>query len=128
MATDSNLPMGRGATLVDVLDRILDKGLVVAGDVKISLADVELLTIRIRLIICSVDKAESIGMDWWRADPYFSSLASAREPNALSGRPAAALGPGDEARRLTSRLDDLDRKLSLLLEEKSRSSAKNDPK
>ena len=48
---------------------------IVSGDVKISLADVELLTIKIRLIICSVDKAEKIGMDWWRADPYFSSAA-----------------------------------------------------
>jgi hypothetical protein len=53
------------ASLVDILDRVLDKGLVVAGDIKISLAEVELLTIRIRLLICSIDKAEQIGMDWW---------------------------------------------------------------
>jgi hypothetical protein len=56
-----------------VLDRILEKGLVVAGDVRISLAEVELLTIRIRLIVCSIDKAQAIGLDWWRNDPYFSS-------------------------------------------------------
>ena len=60
---------------VDVLDRVLDKGLVVAGDIKISLAEVELLTIRIRLIVCSIDKAEQIGLDWWRHDPNLSVAA-----------------------------------------------------
>jgi hypothetical protein len=60
------------ASLVDILDRVLDKGLVVAGDIKISLAEVELLTIRIRLLICSIDKAEQIGMDWWKYDKNLS--------------------------------------------------------
>ena len=55
--------------LVDILDRVLDKGLVVVGDIKINLANVELLTIQIRLLICSIDKAEQIGMNWWRYDP-----------------------------------------------------------
>jgi len=63
-----NTVNGRVSGLVDVLDRVLDKGLVVAGDVRISLAEVELLTIRIRLIVCSIDKAEQIGLDWWRYD------------------------------------------------------------
>jgi hypothetical protein len=58
----------QGTNLVDILDRILDKGLVVAGDVKISLANVELLTIKIRLLVCSIDKAEQIGLNWWRYD------------------------------------------------------------
>lgn len=58
----------RSSSLVDVLDRVLDKGLVVAGDIRISLAEVELLTIRIRLIVCSIEKAEQIGLDWWRRD------------------------------------------------------------
>jgi hypothetical protein len=62
----------RSQGLVDILDRILDKGLVVAGDVKINLANVELLTIQIRLIVCSIDKAEQIGMNWWRTDPRFT--------------------------------------------------------
>jgi hypothetical protein len=62
----------QGAGLVDVLDRVLDKGLVVAGDIKVSLAEVELLTIRIRLLICSIDKAEQIGLDWWRYDRHLS--------------------------------------------------------
>jgi Gas vesicle protein len=58
----------QSTSLVDILDRILDKGLVVAGDVRISLANVELLTIRIRLLVCSIDKAEQIGLNWWRYD------------------------------------------------------------
>ena len=57
---------------MDVLDRVLDKGLVVAGDIKVSLAEVELLTIRIRLMICSIDKAEEIGLDWWKYDRHLS--------------------------------------------------------
>jgi hypothetical protein len=61
----------RSQGLVDILDRILDKGLVVAGDIKINLANVELLTIRIRLLVCSIDKAEEIGMNWWRSDPNY---------------------------------------------------------
>jgi hypothetical protein len=65
----------QGATLVDLLDRILDKGLVVAGDIVVQLADVELLTIKIRLIVCSVDKAQEIGMDWWKHDAFLSSTA-----------------------------------------------------
>jgi hypothetical protein len=63
----------RSQGLVDILDRILDKGLVVAGDIKINLANVELLTIRIRLLVCSIDKAEEIGMNWWRTDPNYAS-------------------------------------------------------
>jgi hypothetical protein len=58
----------RATSLVDVLDRVLDKGLVIAGDIKVSLAEVELLTIRIRLLVCSLDKAQEIGLDWWRYD------------------------------------------------------------
>jgi hypothetical protein len=73
--------------LVDILDRVLDKGLVVVGDIKINLANVELLTIQIRLLICSIDKAEQIGMDWWRTDPRLSTHAKA----------AAAIPPSTHA-------------------------------
>jgi hypothetical protein len=65
----------RSQGLVDILDRVLDKGLVIAGDIKINLANVELLTIRIRLLVCSIDKAEEIGMNWWRTDPAFAGPA-----------------------------------------------------
>src|SRR4051794_21532463 len=70
----SELQLGRthSSGLVDVLDRVLDKGLVIAGDIKVSLAEVELLTIRIRLIVCSIDKAEQIGLDWWRYDAHLA--------------------------------------------------------
>jgi hypothetical protein len=75
------LPTHHRATgLVDVLDRVLDKGLVVAGDIKVSLAEVELLTIRIRLLICSLDKAQEIGLDWWR---YDRDLSPGRQPKSL---------------------------------------------
>ncbi|HXK39697.1 MAG TPA: gas vesicle protein [Candidatus Paceibacterota bacterium] len=67
----------RSHGLVDVLDRVLDKGLVVAGDIKINLANVELLTIQIRLLVCSIDKAEQIGMNWWRTEPRLSGVAAA---------------------------------------------------
>jgi hypothetical protein len=59
--------------LVDILDRVLDKGLVIAGDIKINLANVELLTIQIRLLVCSIDKAEQIGLNWWRNDPRLTA-------------------------------------------------------
>jgi hypothetical protein len=62
----------QSAGLVDLLDRVLDKGLIVAGDIKISLAEVELLTIRVRLLVCSVDKAMEIGLDWWKHDKHLS--------------------------------------------------------
>src|SRR2546426_11427919 len=72
MRTDLQLGSHRASGLVDVLDRVLDKGLAIAGDIKISLAEVELLTIRIRLIVCSIDKAQEIGLDWWKYDEHFS--------------------------------------------------------
>ena len=84
--------------LVDILDRVLDKGLVVVGDIKINLANVELLTIQIRLLICSIDKAEQIGMNWWRNDPRLSIGA----PGQISG--------GD----LDARLDRIEKQLSAL--------------
>jgi hypothetical protein len=83
------------ANLLDILDRVLDKGLVIAGDIRVSLANVELLTIRIRLLVCSVDKAEQIGLNWWKFDPNLT--ASAPEPvvrrTQLPGAPPAARTP-----------------------------------
>ena len=72
MRTDLAVGTTRSTGLVDLLDRVLDKGLVIAGDIKVSLADVELLTIRIRLLVCSLDKAKEIGLEWWRYDQYYS--------------------------------------------------------
>jgi hypothetical protein len=60
-------------SLADVLERVLDKGIVIAGDIKVNLLDIELLTIKIRLLVVSVDKAMEMGIDWWRRDPMLSS-------------------------------------------------------
>ena len=63
------------ANLADILERVLDKGIIIAGDIKVNLLDIELLTIKIRLLIVSVDKAAEMGIDWWRNDPMLSSQA-----------------------------------------------------
>ena len=63
------------ANLADILERVLDKGLVIAGDIRINLLDIELLTIKLRLIVASVDKAKEMGIDWWEHDPALSSRA-----------------------------------------------------
>jgi len=84
-------------SLIDVLDRVLDKGLVIAGDIKINLANVELLTIQVRLLVCSIDKAEQIGLDWWKYDRHLS-------PGARDGVP-------DDVRK---QIKDLERKVALL--------------
>ena len=68
------------STLSDVLERVLDKGVVIAGDIKVKLVDIELLSIQIRLVVCSVDKAREMGMDWWVNNPVFSR---SREPVGL---------------------------------------------
>ena len=94
-------PGPRGsANLVDILDRVLDKGLVVAGDIKVSLADIELLTIRIRLLICSIDKAEQIGLDWWKYDP---NLSVGRHQEMLEENAALR----EQVRRLERKLEAL---------------------
>lgn len=114
MPTDMTGNPSRGSTgLVDVLDRVLDKGLVVAGDIKVSLAEVELLTIRIRLMICSIDKAEQIGLDWWKYDRQLSpgretvlqeNLELREQVKSLERRlEALTRSPGRRRRALSSR-------------------------
>jgi hypothetical protein len=87
--------------LADVLDRVLDKGLVIAGDISISLAQVELLTIKIRLLLASADKAKEMGIDWWTRDP------------ALTGRPSTdgQVDDDEEKQALRQRIDELERQL-----------------
>ena len=94
-----DLGPSRSQGLVDVLDRILDKGLVIAGDIRVNLADVELLTIQIRLLVCSVDKAAEIGMDWWRTDPRLSTSAQ---------------GSAGYLEELGRKLDQIDQRLAAL--------------
>ena len=98
---------GDGTNLADILERVLDKGIVIAGDVQINLLDIELLTIKLRLIVASVDRAKEMGIDWWERDPTLSSGHSELEKEnqrlrerleALEGRdaPAALEGSADD--------------------------------
>jgi hypothetical protein len=100
------LPSNHRATgLVDVLDRVLDKGLVIAGDIKVSLAEVELLTIRIRLLVCSLDKAQEIGLDWWRYDRDLS-------PGSERRLTAEAGGLREQILQLERKVDALTRSMT----------------
>ena len=74
MMEQGSWPERQGASpnLADVLERVLDKGLIIAGDIKINLLDIELLTIKLRLLVASVDKAKAMGIDWWEHDPALS--------------------------------------------------------
>jgi hypothetical protein len=74
------------STLSDVLERVLDKGVVIAGDIKVKLVDIELLSIQLRLVICSVDKAREMGMDWWVNNPVFSSASNQDQMQSTLGR------------------------------------------
>ncbi|MEI6696805.1 MAG: gas vesicle protein [Bacteroidota bacterium] len=65
--------------LADILERVLDKGIVIAGDIKIQIADIDLLTIKIRLLVASVDKAMEMGINWWQEDTYLSTKAREKE-------------------------------------------------
>lgn len=69
----------QATNLADILERVLDKGIVVAGDIKINLVDIELLNIKLRLLIASVDKAREMGINWWQTDPYLSTRVDVME-------------------------------------------------
>ena len=102
MSTErTSLITARPPGLVDVLDRILDKGLVIAGDIKVSLANVELLTLQIRLLVCSIDKAEQIGLNWWRYDTNLTKRAERAEGENAELR-ARLVELEREVRRLTA--------------------------
>jgi hypothetical protein len=87
-----------GANLADILERVLDKGIVIAGDIQVNLLDIELLTIKLRLVICSVDRAKEMGIDWWEHDPTLSSRHTemAEENRRLRDRITALEGGGEE--------------------------------
>jgi len=88
----------QGSSLADILERVLDKGIVIAGDISISLVDVELLTIKVRLVVASVDRAMQMGINWWESDPYLSTQAHKLE---------------EENRQLKERLERLEGKLGV---------------
>nr|WP_242903578.1 gas vesicle protein [Actinomadura terrae] len=93
-------PGGGSANLADLLERILDKGIVIVGDVRVNLLDIELLTIKLRLLVASVDRAKEMGIDWWEHDPSLSSRAR-REDGVEGGRDREL---EEENRRLRERL------------------------
>ncbi|MGZ4437042.1 MAG: gas vesicle protein [Nocardioidaceae bacterium] len=93
-------PVGRGTSsapapsnLADILERVLDKGIIIAGDIRVNLLDIELLTIKIRLLVVSVDKAQEMGIDWWRNDPMLTTSEQ---------------GLADENRKLRERIEALE--------------------
>lgn len=108
----SSLITARPPGLVDVLDRILDKGLVIAGDIKVSLANVELLTLQIRILVCSIDKAEQIGLNWWRYDTNLTTHAERVEAENVD---------------LRERLAELENQIRQLSAPAAASSAKKSP-
>lgn len=101
-SNNGNRRVGQSAgttNLADLLERVLDKGIVIAGDITVSLGQVELLSIKLRLVVASIDKAQEIGIDWWRSDPALSSHAQQMEL---------------QNRELTARLDRMEQRLQAL--------------
>jgi hypothetical protein len=101
---------GDTTNLADLLERILDKGIVIAGDISISLVDIELLTIKLRLLIASVDKAREMGVNWWESDPWLTGR---------TGQQAELPSPGPDRRELEERLDRIEQALGVLAEANS---------
>src|SRR3954465_3468506 len=89
----------RGESLADVLERVLDKGIVIAGDIQVNLLDIELLTIKLRLVVASVDKAKEIGIDWWERDPALNN---------------GSQEPVEEKKELGERVERMERQLARL--------------
>jgi hypothetical protein len=92
-----NADTGRSTSLGDILERVLDKGIVIAGDIQVNLLDIELLTIKLRLVIASLDTAREVGINWWENDPWLSADAQRR---ATHGEPRRGVVDGDRARTL----------------------------
>lgn len=91
----------QATNLADILERVLDKGIVIAGDIKIQIADIDLLTIKIRLLISSVDKAMEMGINWWQEDTYLSSKAREKELMQQQSTLEARLGKLEAMNRIS---------------------------
>jgi Gas vesicle protein len=98
-----------GANLADILERVLDKGIVIAGDIQINLLDIELLTIKLRLLIASVDRAREMGINWWESDPSLQSVS----PEELEGGDSDRAQLEKENRELRERLERIERQLGV---------------
>lgn len=119
MAIQKHNPTSLGTTNVaDLLERVLDKGVVIAGDVKVKLLDIELLTIQLRLVVCSVDKAKEMGLDWWANT---SAFCGAEEHAVIDEQPVAAALPGaDASGEVIAQSGSLDERMRALEEELTR--------
>ena len=104
--------------LADLLERVLDKGIIIAGDITLCLGEIELLQIKIRLLIASVDRARDMGIDWWQHDPALSSAAR---------RSVAERDQLVERDRLMERLDRLERMLAPIAQERAQAAARGQP-
>lgn len=107
----TSAPARRGDSLADVLERVLDKGIVIAGDIRVDLLDIELLTIRIRLLISSADKAQELGMAWWRDDPFFTGAIAGDGDGQSEGSEVAA---GDVLQQLVDGTEQLAQRVARL--------------
>jgi hypothetical protein len=109
---------GAPTNLGDILERVLDKGLVIAGDIQVNLLDIELLTIKLRLVIASLDTAREVGINWWENDPWLNAAAARRSVGQDSGRhereDGATREPGDSVRELKDELGRLRGRISEL--------------
>lgn len=105
------MSMSRSDTLGDILERVLETGIVVAGDIKVNLNDVELLTVQIRLVVCSVDKADQMGLDWWKSANYLTSKSTSSEEDTESS------AQEDQFEALNERLDRLEKTMGQLAEQ-----------
>ena len=92
------------ANLADILERVLDKGLVIAGDIRVNLLDIELLTIKLRLVIASLDTARQVGINWWESDPWLNAQAADRAADKSRGQQELE----EENRQLRSRIEALE--------------------
>jgi hypothetical protein len=108
-----------GAGLLDVLDRALDKGVVIAGDIRINLLDIELLTIKIRLLISSADKAKEMGIDWWTRDPHLSSKAQDQQGKQVDSK--------RENKALRERVEKLEAQLKAITQQEPPGSPQQQP-
>ncbi len=95
----------RSSSLADVLERVLDKGIVVAGDIAVNVVDIELLTLRVRLFIASAQTAKELGMDWWTGDPFFAPHSARPAVDAADG------GLAEENTLLRQKIAELERAL-----------------
>lgn len=107
MSSGLNSPISHDS-LADILERVLDKGVVVAGDVTVAIAGVELLTVKIRLLVTTVDKAVDMGIDWWRRDPALSHVMA---PSSLAPEPSTQTDPQGRLAELETRLAELERSM-----------------